>query len=136
MKNVLIPTNFSEQSRFTLNYVLDILRDSQVAARILLLNTYTVQQTGDSSELVKLNDLLKMQSKARLSDEVEWAKTYCKNPNLTIESTCHLGTLNNVILNLLRKEKIDLVAMGKGSGNHVEQVTSLLKYQKCPLLIT
>lgn len=136
MKNVLLPTDFTPQSRYSLEYVLDFLRHTTVPSRILLVNTYIVQLNGDPSQLVTSNDELKKKSKTLLEKEVLWAKSHCMNPLLTIEYSCHMGTLNNVILNLLRREKIDLVAMGKGNGNHVEQVASLLKMHNCPILIT
>ena len=136
MKNVLIPTDFSPQSRYSLEYVLDFLQNSIEPARILLVNTYIVEQNSDPSRLVSLNDELKKISKAQLEQEVQWAKNLCLNPLVSIEGASHMGSLNNVILNILRREKIDLVAMGKGNGNHVEQVASLLKLQNCPLLIT
>lgn len=115
---------------------MDFLQHSIVPARILLVNTYIVELSSDPSQLVTLNDELKKKSKAQLEQEVQWAKGQCMNPLVSIEVASHMGSLNNVILNILRREKIDLVAMGKGSGNHVEQVASLLKLQSCPLLIT
>lgn len=136
MKNVLITTDFSSDSRYTLEYVLDFLGLTTVPSRILLLNTYVVQLTGDPLQLVSMNDELKKTSKSLLEKEIQWARTYCTNPLITFECASHMGTLNNVILNILRREKIDLVAMGKSNGNHVENVASLLKQQNCPLLIT
>lgn len=136
MKNVLIPTNFSAESRYALEYVLEFLQYAKVPSRILLVNTYIVQLDGDPQELLSLNDALKAKSRAMLREEVAWARAHCSNPLVTIDSTSHMGSLNNVILNLLRREKIDLVAMGKANGNHVEQVATLLKQQNCPLLIT
>lgn len=136
MKNVLIPTDFSPQSRYTLEYVLDFLGHTTVPSRIFLLNTYIVQLSGDPLQLLAMNDELKQKSKTLLQEEVSWARAHCLNPLVSIDSFSHMGTLNNVILNVLRREKIDLVAMGKGTGNHVEQVASLLKMQNCPLLIT
>lgn len=105
-------------------------------SRVLLVNTYIVQSNSDPLQLIKLNDELKLKSKSLLEKEVLWARAHCLNPLVTIESSSHMGTLNNVILNLLQKEQIDLVAMGKGNGNHVEQVASLLKMQNRPLLVT
>lgn len=119
-----------------MEYVLDFLKHSIAPARILLVNTYIVEMNSDPSQLVSLNDELKRKSKSSLELEVQWAKSFCLNPLVSIEVASHMGSLNNVILNILRREKIDLVAMGKGNGNHVEQVASLLRLQNCPLLIT
>ncbi len=136
MNNVLIPTDFSSQSRYTLEYVLGFLQHTTVPSRILLVNTYIVQLNADPFQLVTINDQLKRESKILLENEVLWARSLCLNSLVKIESASHMGTLNNVIINLLRRETIDLVAMGKGTGNHVEQVATLLKLHNCPLLIT
>ena len=136
MKNVLIPTDFSSQSRYSLEYILDFLQHSTVPAKILLVNTYIVEMNSDPSQLVTLNDELKKKSKAQLEQEVLWARSQCMNPLVSIEAASHMGSLNNVILNILRREKIDMVAIGKGNGSHFEQVSSLLKKQGCPILIT
>jgi nucleotide-binding universal stress UspA family protein len=136
MKNVLLPTDFSSQSRYSLEYVLGFLQHTMVPSRVLLVNTYILQMSADPLHLVSINDELKKKSKGLLDKEVFWARAHCLNPLVTIEAASHMGTLNNVILNLLRREDIDLVAMGKGNGNHVDQVASLLKLQNCPLLIT
>lgn len=59
-----------------------------------------------------------------------------KNPNVTLEVASHMGSLNNVVLQLVQKDKFDMVAMGKSGGDNVETISKMLKQQKCPLLIT
>lgn len=136
MRNVLIATNFSPESRYTLEYVLDFLQPSRKESRILLVNTYLLNENSDSKQLVQINDELKKNSKELLDQEVAWAVSHCSNPLVIIESASHMGTLNNVILNLLKRESFDLVAMARGRGNHMKQVSPLLLEQNCPLLIT
>lgn len=94
-----------------------------------------IQQT-DPLQVISFNDELKRRSKAGLERQCADAMRRITNKNITVETASHMGSLNNVILQLLRKEGIDLVAMGKDGGKHVESVSSLLKLQQCPLLIT
>jgi hypothetical protein len=101
----------------------------------MLLNTYLVQQT-DPGQVIKLNDELKNISKAGLEAERLEAVGKITNPHISIETSSHMGSLNYVILQFLQKEKIDMVAMGKNGGKHVETISTLLKQQHCPLLIT
>jgi nucleotide-binding universal stress UspA family protein len=135
MKSILIATDFSCHSKYTIEFVLNFLRDTQIACKILLVNTYMVQQT-DPGQVILLNDELKQKSKLGLEQARKSASEINKNPNISIETSSHLGSLKYVILQLLGKEKVDLVAMGKNGGKHVDTISILLKQQACPLLIT
>lgn len=136
MKGVLIPTDFSHHSTYTIKYVLDLLQNNQGPCRVLLLNSYMVLQT-DAKLVISQNDELKAKSKAGLLQDVNYANKNLKNPQITIETISYMGSLKNVIYQVLQKENIDLVAMGKDGGKHVETISALLKeVGKCPLLTT
>lgn len=135
MKRILIATNFSAHSGCTIKYVLNLFKDTQIPCHILLVNTYMVQQT-DPLQVILVNDELKSRSKQNLETEKVCALALIDQAAITIETSSHLGTLKNVVQHLLQKDKIDLVAMGKNGGRHVETVANLLKKLKCPLLIT
>lgn len=111
------------------------MNDLQIPCRILLIHTYMVHQT-DPELALSDNDSFKERSKAGLEAERLEALKHNKNPHISIETSSHMGSLNNVIQHLLKKEKIDLVAMGKNGGRHVASVATMLKKLKCPLLIT
>lgn len=136
MKNILVTTDFSPPSQYSLRYILDLLRDTQSTSRVLLVNTYFFNLNNDPRDLVQLNDELKSHSKINLEKQKREALEWVRNPNIIIDTASHMGSLSNVITNLIRRENIDLVVMGKDSGNHVEQIAELLKKQNCPLLIT
>lgn len=135
MKKILIPTDFSPQSKHTIQYVLNLVQDTQVPCHILLLNTYVVQQT-DPKQVIQVNDELKRKSKEGLDSALAEARTKIKNPSILIETASHMGSLNNVIMQVLQKEKIDLVAVCKAGGKHIEKIAATLHQMKCPLLIT
>lgn len=136
MKSILITTDFSDHSEYTLRYVLDLVRHTKTVVRILLLNTYMVDLQTDPQRLVQLNDELKSKSKQSLEVQKREALQWIRNPNIAIETTSHMGSLANVITNLIKKEKIDLVAMGKDNGQQIEKMTNLLKEYDCSLLVT
>lgn len=135
MKRVLIPTDFSERATHTLEYVLDLFEQTCTPCQILLLNTYIVQET-DPREVIQLNDELKKRSREALGTQKANALKNIKNPNITVETASHLGSLHNVVHQLLQKGEVDLVAMGKDSGRHLEQIFTILKQYHCPVLIT
>lgn len=135
MRNILVTTDFSQHSTNTLQYVLRFLQDTQIPCRILLLNTYVVNHQ-DPDQLITLNDELKKKSLEGLEKERNEALKMLPNPNIKIETYSHLGSLNNVILQLMKKNPIDLVAMGKNEGHQIDVVSRMLKKQQCPLLVT
>ena len=135
MKYILITTDFSHHSKYTVQYVLNFMQETNIPCRIILLNTYLPPQT-DPDQVISVNDTLRMKSKIGLLQEMVEAQKNIRNPLITIETRSHIGTLKNVILQLLQNNKFDLVAMGKNGGKHVETISVLLKQQHCPLLIT
>lgn len=136
MKSILVTTDFSPHSQYTLKYVLDLLKDTQNTSRILLVNTYLVDFSNDPQKYVQLNDELKSNSIINLEKQRIEALEWVQNPNISIVTASHMGSLLSVITNLIKQEKIDLVAMGKSGSIQDEQITDLLKKQKCPLLLT
>lgn len=135
MKKILIATDFSRHSKYTIEYILNLLGDTHIAFQICLLNTYMVQHT-DPAKVITLNDELKRKSKAGLEMELSEMLKKVNTPHLTFQTASHMGSLNNVVLQMVRNEKFDMVAMGKSSGDNVETIAKMLKQQKCPLLIT
>lgn len=135
MKNILIPTDFSRHSEYALEYVLDLMNELNIPCRLILVNTFIVNKT-DPELIISVNDHLKKISKEGLAAQKEIALKKKTKAPITIETISQMGSLNNVILQFLQREKIDLVAMGKDGGRHVENVSAILKKQHCPLLIT
>ena len=136
MNRILVTTDFSTPSQHTLRAVLDLLRHTQSTSRILLVNTYVVDRSTDPRDLICRNDELKIRSKKNLEAQRREALEWVRNPHIIIDTASHMGSLPNVITNLIKKEKIDLVAMGRDEGNHLKQIADLLKKHQCPLLIT
>lgn len=135
MKTVLIPTDFSKDSQYTIRFVLNLLQEVQTSWRILLVNTFMVLNT-DAKQIITKNDELKMQSKEGLIKALAETKKQVTNPHITVETMSSMGSLNNVIYQIIHQEKIEFVAMGKDGGRHVEAVSALLKKEHCPLLVT
>jgi hypothetical protein len=132
MKNILIPTDFSQTSQDTFESIVSFLHESQIPCRILLLNTYIVQET-DPHLVIQLNDEMKEKSRQGLERSCQDIRKLTTNPNITIETASHMGSLSNVIYQLLKKMKIDLVAIG--AGEDFGAVVQLLQKHKCPLLM-
>lgn len=135
MKKILITTDFSAHSRHTVDYVLDLFQHTQVPCHLLLVNTFKVLQT-DPAKVIATNDELKKISLRGLEEEKALTLAKVKNSFISVDIASRMGSLNNVVLQIIQSEKIDLVGMGKKKGRHVEMMSSLLKKHHCPLLIT
>ncbi len=138
MKTILVTTDFSPHSRHSLRYVVELIEHDPGPIRILILNTYNIpMKVGmTSGQIILLNDELKRRSKEGLEIERLAIIKLIKNSKIKIDTSSHIGTLKNVVHQLLDDEKIDLVVMGKDGGRHVESIAAFLRNYECPLLTT
>lgn len=126
MKRILVTTDFSRPCQNTLDFVLDHLFQENITAKIFLLNTYLVQETDPGRALAQ-NDELKRQSKEGLANEI-WRVSRMLKPNqIEIEPITQLGSLPNVIPLILKIHDIDLLAMPKDGGKHIELISPIGK---------
>lgn len=137
MKTVLVPTDFSETSKKAIEYVVQFFEDMAGVCKLILLHSYSVPKTEDFSKVVEINDMAKSKAKSRLEDEVQWAQNLSQDRFLEVEPILHMGSLESVISQVLKDNKVDLIVMGKDGGEHVEQIYKILKHNKflSPLLI-
>ncbi len=138
MKNILVPSDFSVHSRHSLEYAVKLMHNEIEPSRILILNTYCIPfEVGMTrDQIILLNDEMKRISKKLLSLEQMAMFNLIKGSNITIQTSSHIGTLKNVVHQLLEEEKFDLIVMGKDGGRHVETIVEFLKSYECPLTIT
>jgi nucleotide-binding universal stress UspA family protein len=135
MKRILIATDFSPHSRTVIDCVVNMIKDNISHCEIILLNTYMVKET-DPQKVISLNDELKLASKRSLEHERAELQKKITNPNVSVNIASHMGSLTNVISQLVKTHTVDLVAMGKDGGRNVENVSTILRQIGCPLLVT
>ena len=135
MKNVIIATDFSSHSKNTFQHVLKMLQDTKIPCQIILLNTYMVNEK-DPGQVISANDRLKNESRERLEIERQEILKLISNPNITVTTASHIGSLNNVLHQLMQKDQVDLVVMGKGDQEIVAAVSKVLKNKNCRLFVS
>lgn len=133
MKKVIIPTDFSPSARHCLEKVISFLAESSVAVEVILLNTYRVQHKNPV-DVIRINDELKGRSKDALHEERKAAESLNKNPKIRFSTASHLGSLSNVLLQVLKSKDVDLVALSSDNP-YLAEVIPTLKQEKCPLWI-
>ena len=135
MKRIIVATDFSSHSKHTVEHVLDLMRDVNVPCKILLVNTYVVNESNPGL-VIETNDRLKKESKEKLEEERLAALTSISNPYITLETSSHMGSLHNVLLKLVEQYQVDLVALGKDDGKNVKNIINQLRDKDCEVLVT
>ncbi len=137
MKTILIPTDFSNASQNAIRYIANFFQDIKVPYKLILLHSYQVPFIDDSLKMIAANDLAKKNVKEGLAKEKEWIADNFNNSSFEVETTSLMGSLENIIPQVVKEKNVDLVVMGKNGGEHVEQIYKILKHNKSlgPLLV-
>lgn len=131
---ILIPTDFSTTSRDLIEKMVDSLQETNAITEILILNTFIVSET-DPELVISANDKLKSESKLSLEELKLSASERIKNPHVQIQTASHLGTLKNVIQQIMKKERFDELTVTKEQANELVSLTEFLKEKACTLSI-
>ncbi len=132
MRKILITTDFTPQAEKNVELVIDLLKDIRSEVSVLLLNTYLPPRT-EPARVIELNDELKKKSREGLAQAKENALASNKNPLVKIETASHLGSLFNVVHNLLGPEKYATVSFCESGA---EKIAELIHNEKGCILIT
>lgn len=130
---ILIPTDFSPTSQTLIEKVLESLKDKG-PSEILLLNTFIVKET-DPELVITANDRLKSQSKNSLEALKSLTLQKITNPQINVQTASHMGSLRNVIQQLLKKEKFDHIAVTKDQAGELSSIREFLKEKACAFII-
>lgn len=142
MKNILIPTDFSENSKNAILYVMDFLQDCPV-------HFYILHVSSKSEVLNKKNQLVhssiageeSVSVSQYLEEEINAFRLLKKNPNHEFSSIEMQGSLIEAIREQVLENDIDLIAMGtRGNsglnqderGSHTYEVITKVK---CPIIV-
>lgn len=131
---ILVPTNFSPDSTKLLEEVLLRIQDTRTPTEILLLNTFTVKETNPALVITE-NDRLKKESLQSLQKLKATTDSKNKNPFVLVTVASHLGTLKNVIQQILIKEDFDEIAITKEQSSDISGILKFLKEKSCAVFI-
>lgn len=136
MMNLLVPTDFSYTSKHSIKQFLKDFGKLIGSVNITLVNAYELTNV-DVGNAVILNDNMKSLSKKKLEQLKEEILTEAERlqPNFTLIS--HIGSIENVIKEVLNSGNYNLIIMGKNGGSYIEKVSKVLNgiHSKCPLII-
>jgi nucleotide-binding universal stress UspA family protein len=138
MKNILIPTDFSANSRRAAEYA--ILLFHQNDTNLYLMNSYEMPQAG-ASMLISMEDILKKNSEEELcSLEIDLKQDFSGHkPNLKTISI--YGDPVFAVSKVVEDNKIDLIIMGTQGASGLKEkligsnTASVVKKANCSVLV-
>lgn len=138
MVKILVPTDFSTDSKKAIDFAVNFFKDKS-PSKIYLLNTYMVQPT-DGNNVIDMNDRIKQMAMKGLEKAKDYSETLTqKGKVIDIDFETHLkiGSLKNVIYQMIKEQDIDLVVMARDAGKHINEVSKHLKDKssECPIVI-
>ena len=143
MKNILLPTDFSDNSWNAIKYALQLFKDEKCTFH--LLNTFTpviynVEYLQVSSAQFGLVDAMKEVSTKGLKTMSDRINKEFKNPNHKISEISSFNLLIEEIRELDRAHLIDFIVMGTKGATGAKEILfgsntiHVLKSVKCPVL--
>jgi nucleotide-binding universal stress UspA family protein len=143
MKNILLPTDFSDNSWNAIKYALQLFKDHK--CHFTLLHTYTpilyqFEYMQSSTPQFQVLETVKETAKKKLASVLKKIETEFYNPNHLFAQTASFNTLSEEINQLYKGKVMDMIIMGtKGASGFKEvlfgsNTVHVLKNAKCPLL--
>jgi len=135
VKKVLIPTDFSPAAQRALHFGVSIFETSGVGAKLILVHTFPFPVSASNS-WVEVHDAWKRNSAKSFAEQLEEVRRVYAPKNVSFETLSFIGSLDNVLVHLVRERGIDCVIWGTDpdSGKE-EEITRVLSRVPCPVLV-
>ncbi|MCX7551742.1 universal stress protein [Xanthomarina sp. F2636L] len=124
MKQILLLTDFSKNSKNAINYALALFENEACHFTILHIPTKSVYTTSDlmSAGNKSIYDSLVKKAKHKLEKFVKTLETASLNKNTTFEPVVDYDTLTDSVNQIINKNKIDLIVMGTNGATGAKEV--------------
>ncbi|MGB5417916.1 universal stress protein [Algibacter sp.] len=143
MKNILLPTDFSENSWNAIAYALQLFKNE--TCNFYLLNTYTpavyqVEYVLVAPAQFGMVDAVRNESLRQLNDFKDKILDNYKKPNHNIEIISSFNTLISEIKEVVDKKAIDYLVMGTKGATGAKEIlfgsntVHVFKSVKCPII--
>ncbi len=144
MKNILIPTDFSDNAWDALTYAIRLYDD--IPCKFYILNTFEVNSGGvntaiHSGATKKLYTILKEESQNGLDRIEAHLNEYLLNDKHEYKTISAHGSITSIAKELIIKENINLVVMGTTGASGMKKVlmgsntiTMIKNISQCPII--
>lgn len=136
MKNILLPTDFSDNANRAIRYAFIMFGKT---AKFTVLNTYEVPHSG-TSMLVSIADILKDESEKAMKKQMTELRDEFPHLSSQMDSMSEMGAPETVIKRLTEKKGYDLVVMGTKGATGLKEVlvgsvaSNVMQNVACPVL--
>lgn len=125
MKNILVPTDFSDNAWDALTYAIRMYDD--IPCCFFILNTFEVNpsrfsRTTHQFGARKVYDILKDESKDELQKLLNHLTEHMLNDKHTYKTISKIGSLVPIVQDLVSQENIDLIVMGTTGASGLKEV--------------
>ncbi|MCX2720107.1 universal stress protein [Lentiprolixibacter aurantiacus] len=143
MKKIIIPTDFSENSYHAFAYAAKLFQDEPCTFYLVHTFTPSIYQTEyvlHSPGQIGLGDFYQTDSDERLAEMKERAEAQFNNPRHTMFTHSAFNVLVDEVLDMVEKEKADLVIMGTQGATGAKEIflgthtVHVIKKAKCPVI--
>lgn len=143
MKNILVPTDFSENAFNALKYCLELFQEQKCTIYLLHVNpipTYSGPSTSLESSMATLQESLLKDSQDRLNDLLARIGSLSMKYRHTFVTLTAYDFFVDTIKREVRNRNIDLIVMGTKGASGLKKITvgsntgDVITKVKCPLL--
>lgn len=120
MKNILFPTDFSENSTYALDVALQLAKD--FGAKLHILNAYKMPYSSSSPMTRTLLEALEKASEEELSNCLKAIKANINYKDVDIKTKAMAGNVANTIDVYANKMSIDMVIMGTKGASGLKEI--------------
>lgn len=143
MKNIILPTDFSDNAYNAIKFALRLFKDVETA--FYLINTYTpaiyqAEYVIHSPGQIGLGDVLQENSLSQLADLMDKLENGFKNPKHIFVPHSAFNVLVDEVLDMVKKENVDLVIMGTQGATGAKEIflgtnaVHIIKKATCPVI--
>ncbi|SMG18143.1 universal stress protein [Arenibacter troitsensis] len=143
MKNILIPTDFSDNAYKAIFYAVRLLRDENCTFHLLHTYTPAIYQSEyllHSPGQLGLGDIYRTDSETKLEELKQKVISQFNNPQHIFKTYSAFSVLMDAIDELVESKKIDLIIMGTQGATGAKEIflgsstVHTIKRAKCPVL--
>ena len=143
MKNILIPTDFSDNAYKAISYAVRLLKDETCTFHLLHTYTPAIYQSEyllHSPGQLGLGDIYRTDSETKLEDLKQKVISQFNNPKHIFKTYSAFSVLMEAIDELVESKKIDLLIMGTQGATGAKEIflgsstVHTIKRAKCPVL--
>lgn len=145
MKNILIPTDFSENSWNAITYALDYFKGTSCNFYLLHVTLISNYMAVGEPPIYQTNEVLVKpiieQAKTSLQNQLKKIKELTTNPNHHFYPITNYDFFINAVKTQIKEKNIDLIVMGTKGASGISEVIvgsntgDLITKVKCPVLI-